>query len=216
MDCQCSCLAPSQSGHHGCTWTDTLFAAPASHHFLQLSMVLQPVMWRLLLVLQLSTGLQPLKLLCTPKQPASCAGKILSWHRRTPAATIPCDGSLYVACMQLCLLLPTAAPPCSSTSNMQGFRRSQVPAIKDVKVGQLVSKSERCRVYRGTFQGKPAVIKVGRRTKTCLTAAPRGNTQPLSVHALWALASQVTKQACTCCRSSIHLDLAGSPHPRPR
>ena len=94
-----------------------------------------------------------------------------------PSAAIPCDGSLYVACMQLCLCT-RAAPPCSSS--MQGFRRSQVPAIKDVKVGQLVSKSERCRVYRGTLQGKTAVIKVGRPTKTCLTAAPMGTTAPFT------------------------------------
>ena len=121
--------------------------------------------------LQLSIGLQPLMSPCMHQ----AAGKLCREHSKLtpcmPAAISPHDGSLYAACecssASCCII---AAPPCSFS--MQGFRRSQIPAIKDVKVGQLVSKRERCRVYRGTFQGKAAVIKVGRPTKPCLTAAP--------------------------------------------
>lgn len=160
-----------------CTWVDMLFAALASH-FLQLFMVLHPVMLRLLVSCSSSESWSlSCRCACT-KQPASCAGNISSWHH----VCLQLQSHVMAACMwPVCSsasCCTRAAPPCSSS--MQGFRRSQVPAIKDVKVGQLVSKSERCRVYRGTLQGKTAVIKVGRPTKTCLTAAPMGTTAPFT------------------------------------
>ena len=101
-------LPPSKSARCGCTWTDMLCAALAPHHSLQPSLVLQPVMWHLLVSCSSPSGCSPLCRCARTRQPASCAGNVLSWklvclqlQGRVMAACM----HLYAACMQLCLVL---------------------------------------------------------------------------------------------------------------